>query len=87
MKLPPGFSQQLHLGWTLIGHWLPWDPGLWGEEEAQGPAQRDKRVVSGLQGLAVWSWPAGEIYLAGSEAAGSVMTQEDYAVGKQARTE
>ena len=77
----------MHLVWTAIGRWLPWDTGLWGEEEAQGPAQRDKRVVPGLQGLVVWSWPAGEIYLAGSEAAGSVMTQEDCAVGKQARME
>lgn len=37
------------------------------------------------QGLAVWSQPAEEIYLAGSDAAGCIRTQEDRAVGKQTR--
>lgn len=80
---PPGFSQQLHLVWDLISHWLPGDTELKGQEEAQGPSQREERVVPGLQELAVWSRPAEEIYLAGSDAAGCIMTQEDCAIGKQ----
>lgn len=66
-------------------HWplAPWGPGRWRQEEAQGTAQRDERVFAGLRGLAVWSQPAEEIYLAGSDAAHCVMTPEDCAVGKQ----
>lgn len=79
----PGFSQQLHLVWALISLWLSGDTELWGQEEARGPTQRDKRVVPGLEGLAVWSRPAEEIYLAEPDAAGCVMTQEDCAIGKQ----
>lgn len=69
--------------WDLISHWLPGDTELKGQEEAQGPSQREERVVPGLQELAVWSRPAEEIYLAGSDAAGCIMTQEDCAIGKQ----
>lgn len=72
--------------WALISLWLSGDTELWGQEEARGPAQRDKRVVPGLEGLAVWSRPAEEIYLAGPDAAGCVMTQENCAIGKQATT-
>lgn len=72
--------------WALISLWLSGDTELWGQEEAQGPTQRDKRVVPGLQGLTVWSRPAEEIYLAGPDAAGCVMTQEDCAIGKQTTT-
>lgn len=43
-------------------------------------------MVPGLQGLTVWSRPAEEIYLAGPDAAGCVMTQEDCAIGKQTTT-
>lgn len=80
----PRFSQWLHLVWTLIDHWLPGDAGPWGQEEAQGPTQRDEWVVPGPQGLAVWSRPAKEIYLAGSDAAGCIMTP-DCAISKQTR--
>lgn len=73
----------MHLVWAPISLWLSGDTELWGQEEARGPTQRDKRVVPGLQGLAVWSRPAEEIYLAGPDAAGCVMTQEDCAIGKQ----
>lgn len=69
--------------WAPISLWLSGDTELWGQEEAWGPTQRDKRVVPGLQGLAVWSRPAEEIYLAGPDAAGCVMTQKDCAIGKQ----
>ena len=69
--------------WDLISHWLPGDTELKGQEEAQGPSQREERVVPGLQELAVWSRPAEEIYLAGSDADGCIMTQEDCAIGKQ----
>ena len=80
-----GSASKLHLIWTLISHRLPGDTELWGQDEAQNPTQRDERVVPGLQGLAVWSRPAGEIYLAGSDAADCIMTQEDCAIGKQTR--
>ena len=81
--MQPVIASGLDTDWPLapLGH------GAQSEDETQGPIQRDERVVPGLQGLAVWSWPAGEIFLAGSEAADSVMTQEDCDVGKQARME
>ena len=77
----------MHLVWTLIGHWLPWDTGL--------RVRMRPRVQSrGMNGwsLAFRGWlcgpgQQGRYFLAGSEAADSVMTQEDCAVGKQARME